>query len=217
MSFKRTATAVGALVALSCAGARAQETLELPTVTVEGSGNTGFFGEGIAQSAGSAMKMDTPIMETARSVSVVTQQQMQDRGVTTVSEALRYMPGVISSQYGVDNRADWGVIRGFDATSYQDGLQTRFGYYNIPRPETFLLDTVTVLKGPAGVLYGAGSVGVSSISPRSCPIPPRRTSSSSRSGRMRCSRRASTTTARSTTRANGSIGWSASGGAPMDR
>ena len=147
-----------AACALATGAAMAQET-QLPTLSVEASANEGFFGETFAQSAGSVMKTDTPILDTPRSVSVVTQQQIQDRGARSLTQALQYSPGVTAGAYGMDNRGDWVVVRGFDATVFLDGLQSYFGYYNNARPETFLLESISVLKGPAGMLYGNGTVG----------------------------------------------------------
>ena len=160
------AGAVAALIALSALGPRAafaqeipDDTTVLPTLTVETDADAGPYGEIFAQSAGSVMKTDTPILDTPRSVNVVTQRQMQDRGARTVTQALQYTPGVVAGTYGLDNRGDWALVRGFDPASYLDGMQAQFGYYNNTRPETFLLDGVSVLKGPAGMLYGNGAVG----------------------------------------------------------
>lgn len=100
-----------AFALLAAGGAQAQDTaeggadtLELSTLTVEADGVTELFGQTFAESAGSVMKTDTPIFDTPRSVSVVTQQQMQDRGARTVVQALQYTPGVLAGAYGLDNR-----------------------------------------------------------------------------------------------------------------
>ena len=158
----RTAASRIALVAcaaLTGTAAIPQETVDLPMLTVEGDANRGFFGETFAQSAAPVMKTDVPILETPRSVSIVTQQQMQARGARTVTQALQYTPGVFSGNYGLDNRGDWSLVRGFEPQTFQDGLQAQFGYYNGTKAEAFLLDSVAVLKGPSGMLYGNGSVG----------------------------------------------------------
>ena len=154
---RRLAFTACAVLAAGAAGA--QDIVELPTLTVEGDANRGFFGETFAQSAGSVMKTDTPILDTPRSVSVVTQQQIEARGARNVTQALQYTPGVMAGYGGNDNRGDWLYVRGFEPTSFLDGLQSYFGYYNNTRPEVFLLDSVAVLKGPAGMLYGNGAVG----------------------------------------------------------
>jgi iron complex outermembrane receptor protein len=148
-----------ALCALVAGAGAAQEGVLLPTLNVEADANRGFFGEEFAQSAAAVMKTEVPIAETPRSVSVVTQQQIQDRGARNTTQALQYTPGVVAGFGGNDNRGDWLKIRGFDPTIFLDGLQSYFGYYNNARPEPFLLDSIAVLKGPSGMLYGNGAVG----------------------------------------------------------
>lgn len=157
---RQRACLLAAVAALGGGEADAQEAeIALPTLTIEGGANTGFFGELFAETSGTVMKTDDPIVDTPRSVSVVTQQQMQDRGARSVTQALQYVPGVYSGNYGLDNRGDWSLVRGFAPASFEDGLQAQFGYYNNTKPEAFLLDSVSVLKGPSGMLYGNGSVG----------------------------------------------------------
>ncbi|WP_315900495.1 TonB-dependent siderophore receptor [Maritimibacter alkaliphilus] len=146
---------------VSAQAVAAQETINLETITVE-SGDTageGFFGPSIPQDTAGVTKTGETIMATPRSVSVITQEQINERGATSVEQALQYAPGVVAGQWGLDNRSDWSNIRGFAPSTYHDGLQSRFGYYNDTKPETFLLDSVAALKGPASALYGNGSVG----------------------------------------------------------
>ncbi|MFT3972351.1 MAG: TonB-dependent siderophore receptor [Amaricoccus sp.] len=162
--------ALCALVAGMAGGARAQDAaadtageaagaaLALPTLTVEGTAATGFYGQTFAGTAAGVLKSDAPIAETPRSVSVVTQQQMQDRDVRSVADALQYTPGVTANG-GNDNRGDWVQIRGFDPRVYLDGMQSFFGYYNNVRPEPFLLSSIEVLKGPSALQFGNGPVG----------------------------------------------------------
>jgi len=167
--------AIGALVAAAAAAQQAEtDAMVLPTLSVEADANVGFYGEEIAQSATPVMKTDTPILETPRSVSIVTQQEMQDRGVRSVTEALQYTPGVMAGYGGNDARGDWILVRGFEPTKFLDGLQSTFGYYNNVKPEPFLLDSVAVLKGPSGMLYGNGAVGgiINAVSKLPDPLAP---------------------------------------------
>ena len=156
------------LALVACAGvaataASAQEAeVDLPTLTVEATGQAPsetFFGPTFDNSAASVMKTDTTILDTPRSVSVVTQEQIQARGARDLAQALQYTPGVFAGTGGNDNRGDWIKIRGFEPTIFLDGLQSYFGYYNNIRPEPFLLSDIAVLKGPSGMLYGNGAVG----------------------------------------------------------
>ncbi|WP_411353036.1 TonB-dependent receptor plug domain-containing protein (plasmid) [Leisingera aquaemixtae] len=76
-----------------------------------------------------------------------------------LEQALQYSAGIVGGQWGLDNRADWYLVRGFRASTLHDGLPARYGFYNDTKPEPFLLNSVEVLKGPASGLYGSGSVG----------------------------------------------------------
>ncbi|MEX1148346.1 MAG: TonB-dependent receptor plug domain-containing protein, partial [Sphingomonadales bacterium] len=106
-----------------------------------------------------ALKSDTPIMETARSVSIETAEQFLEKGALDLADTLGYTAGVSSDTYGFSLRGDFARVRGLNVPEYRDGLQTLFGYYNNTRPHVFLLEQVEVLKGPASVLFGRGSPG----------------------------------------------------------
>ena len=107
----------------------------------------------------SALKSDTPIMETARSISIISEQQILDRGALTLDDTFTYSAGVIGETYGYATRGDWVKVRGLDVPQYQDSLQSLFGNYNNTRPHVYSLEQVEILKGPASVLYGQGSPG----------------------------------------------------------
>jgi len=102
----------------------------------------------------SGSKTDTPIVEAPRSISVTTREQMTDRAVQNLDDAVRYMPGVTASSYGSDSRAEWLKIRGFEPTQVLDGLPLPKGVYVMPKLETWDLERVSVLRGPASSVYG---------------------------------------------------------------
>ena len=102
----------------------------------------------------SGSKTDTPIVEAPRSISVATREQMADRAVQNLDDAVRYMPGVTASSYGSDSRAEWLKIRGFEPTQVLDGLPLPKGVYVMPKLETWDLERVSVLRGPASSVYG---------------------------------------------------------------
>ena len=107
----------------------------------------------------SATKSDTPIMETARSVSIETSESIREKGFVTLDDAYTYSAGVFGERYGYATRGDWVVVRGLDVPQYQDSLQSLFGNYNNARPDIYTLEQIEILKGPASVLYGKGSPG----------------------------------------------------------
>jgi iron complex outermembrane receptor protein len=99
-------------------------------------------------------KTDTPIVEAPRSISVISRQQMEDRAVQNLDEAVRYMPGVVSSSYGGDPRADWLRVRSFEPTQFLDGLPLPKGSYSNPKVETWDLERIALLRGPSSSVYG---------------------------------------------------------------
>lgn len=107
----------------------------------------------------SATKSDTPILETARSVSIETQQDLLDKGALNLGDAYTYSAGVMGDSYGFATRGDWLFVRGLEVPEYRDSLQALFGSYNNTRPDIYTVEQVEILKGPASVLYGRGSPG----------------------------------------------------------
>lgn len=107
----------------------------------------------------SATKSDTPILETARSVSIENRTQLVEKGALDLADAFVYSAGVTGDSYGFATRGDWGFVRGLEVPEYRDSLQALFGYYNNTRPDIYTIEQVEILKGPASVLYGQGSPG----------------------------------------------------------
>lgn len=108
----------------------------------------------------SAMKTDTPLVETPRSVSVVTREEIEQRGATDMIEATRYSSGVTTGAFGYDPRFDQIYIRGIETTTsgdFRDGLRQPIMNYGSFVTEVYTLDRIEVLKGPVSVMYGAAS------------------------------------------------------------
>ena len=106
-----------------------------------------------------ATKSDTPIVETARSISIETERDFVVKGSQSLDDVLTYSAGVTAEPFGFSTRGDFAQVRGLDAPEYRDNLQYLFGFYNNTRQDIYTLEQVEVLKGPASVLYGAGSPG----------------------------------------------------------
>lgn len=107
-----------------------------------------------------ATKTDTPIIETPQSISVITQDQMREQGAYTLNQILRYTSGVAPETRGAAaTRLDQFNVRGFSATTYLDGLRVYGSRDALPQVDSYRLERVDVLKGPASVLYGQGGPG----------------------------------------------------------
>ncbi|KPQ20268.1 TonB-dependent siderophore receptor [Halomonas sp. HL-93] len=112
-----------------------------------------------------ATKVETPSIETPQSVSTVTRNDMDKRGISTVQRATDYTPGVYSNQVGASNRFDYLVLRGFSdgslSNTFLDGLKLigDTNSHSSLRVDPWFLDSIEVVKGPASVLYGQASPG----------------------------------------------------------
>lgn len=108
-------------------------------------------------------KLGTPLIETPRSISVVTQEQLKTQAPRSLESALAYTVGVQSEVSGSsDVRMTGAMIRGFADGSayYKDGLkQLSAGTYGSWNDSPEDLQSIEVLKGPASVLYGQGRPG----------------------------------------------------------
>ncbi|WP_027819884.1 TonB-dependent siderophore receptor [Paraburkholderia bannensis] len=138
----------------------------LPTVKISGkreSSATGTADGYVPVSAVTATKTDTPLIETPQSVSVVTRDQMTDQGAQTVAEALRYTASVLPELRGASSAsAPYLLSRGFTLEQFLDGARlpsdSSYGYA-LPNFDTYGLERIDVLHGPASVLYGQANPG----------------------------------------------------------
>ncbi len=97
------------------------------------------------------------LMDVPQTVVIVNKALMQSQGATTLTDALRNVPGVtIGSAEGgsIGNNIN---LNGFSARTdiYLDGMRDRGQYYR----DVFALEQVEVLMGPSSMLFGRGSTG----------------------------------------------------------
>jgi iron complex outermembrane receptor protein len=114
----------------------------------------------IVTETNTALKISTPLTETPRALTEISQEQLQERGVKKMDEALRYSTGVLATPYGADNKSEWLKVRGFEWSSYLNGLKTlkENGFYNWIQ-EPYGTEQLVVLKGPSSMLYGQNPPG----------------------------------------------------------
>ncbi|MCX2565823.1 TonB-dependent siderophore receptor [Acetobacter suratthaniensis] len=119
-------------------------------------------GEKASTIASSATKTSTPLIETAQSVTVISRQEMDVRGVLNLNQAVRYTAGITADLRGggVGTRYDQFLLRGFQAPTFLDGLKLQSGLrYGTSQTDTSRLSRIEILKGPASALYGQSSPG----------------------------------------------------------
>ncbi len=128
----------------------------------------------VARRSATATKTDTSLIETPQSISVVSREQMRDREVQSVTDAILYSAG-ITGDNAADVRYDRPVIRGFAARQFLDGLYLNYynSGYNMPLIEPYGLERVEILRGPSAVLYGANAPGglLNLVSKRPTDVP----------------------------------------------
>lgn len=105
-----------------------------------------------------ATKTDTPLVEIPQSISIITAQQIAERGALNYQEVFRYS-GIDTERSGFEVRSDYFSARGFPLKQYLDGLNKTPDFVYGSRIEVFTLERAEVLRGPSAVLYGAGSSG----------------------------------------------------------
>jgi catecholate siderophore receptor len=102
-------------------------------------------------------KTPTLLRDIPQSVTVVNREVMNAQAATTMTEALRNVPGITISAGEGGAIGDNINLRGFSARTdvFLDGLRDRGQYTR----DTFAIEAVEVLKGPSSMLFGRGSTG----------------------------------------------------------
>ncbi|MGH7129656.1 MAG: TonB-dependent receptor, partial [Planctomycetaceae bacterium] len=103
-------------------------------------------------------KFTAPLLDTPKSVMVISNELIEEQGATSLVEALKNAPGItFNAGEGGRPAGDNLKIRGFDAGAdvFIDGIrdggsQTR---------DIFALEQIEVLKGPASAYAGRGATG----------------------------------------------------------
>lgn len=146
-------------VALSAAAlpAAAQTTVtpaQLPAISVEGQKPA----DGYKVDESASPKFTAPLLDTPKSVTIIPQELIQERGATSMSEVLRTTPGIsLGAGEGGTAIGDRAFIRGFDALSstYVDGIRETGSQSRDP----FNLEQIEITKGTNGTFVGRGSTG----------------------------------------------------------
>ncbi|MFW6574783.1 TonB-dependent receptor [Acinetobacter baumannii] len=151
---KIVSSAIASSLSMIATTAMAQESLsQLPTIHTKATQEESLK---VDQSANA--KFVAPLLDTPKSVSVISKQLIEDTKVTTLSDALRTVPGItLGAGEGGNPNGDRPFIRGYNSESsmYVDGVRNATSQNR----EMFAVDQVEVIKGSASALGGAGSSG----------------------------------------------------------
>lgn len=151
MTFAKLALLIGTCLGSTTALAQTPE--------AEGAPADSIVVTGARQTSSAGTKTDTPLIETPQPISIITDDVYLSQGSLSISDTLRYVAGVQANPYGSDSRVDGGFIRGIDPLQFRDGMRDIFSYYASIRADPYNFSQVEVVRGPASVLFGSGSIG----------------------------------------------------------
>lgn len=104
-------------------------------------------------------KTDVPLIEIPQPMAVITADQYLAQGAISISDTVKYAAGVTANPYGRDSRVDGFIVRGVDALQFRDGMRDIFSYYASITSDPYNFSRVEIVRGPASVLFGQGSIG----------------------------------------------------------
>jgi catecholate siderophore receptor len=103
-------------------------------------------------------RLPEPVQNIPQSITIVPRQVIEEQAATTLRDALRNVTGIgIAAGEGGGAQGDNFTLRGFSARNdmYLDGVRDSGTYFR----DSFNLEAVEVLKGPASIYFGRGSTG----------------------------------------------------------
>ena len=112
-----------------------------------------------------ATRTETPLQETAVSVTVIKEEEIQRQQAITVTEALRTVPGLDFAPTGSRGTTTSIFIRGAESDQTLvliDGVEVNsvtLGSFDFSNLTTENIDRIEVLRGSGGTLYGSQAVG----------------------------------------------------------
>jgi iron complex outermembrane receptor protein len=149
------AFAMTTAVALS-SQALAQEETEVKEKDVEKIQVTGSLGSLPGQDVESVFGFGKSILETPRSASTISQEQMERFNVSDIDELVAFAPGTFTqSFFGVAGSLD---VRGTPGEVYFRGVRRLDNPGNYPTP-IGASSSVDIVRGPASPIYGPAKIG----------------------------------------------------------
>jgi len=106
----------------------------------------------------SSPKFTAPLVDTPKTVTIIPEQLIQDRGAASLDDVLRTTPGItLGAGEGGTPTGDRPFVRGYEASTdiFIDGVRDYARGYH----ETFNLESVEIVKGPSSAYTGRGGTG----------------------------------------------------------
>lgn len=104
----------------------------------------------------SSFGLNKPLLETPRTVSIVSQETIELFGLSAVEDLVKVVPGVFTTtRFGIQGGID---VRNVSADTYFRGMK-RLNLQGHGRSVLAAMDTIEVIKGPPSPIYGMGKIG----------------------------------------------------------
>lgn len=123
-------------------------------ITVYGSGSRRSYTVPTVEAWG---KSPVALKDIPQSVSVITQQRMEDSNMLTMTDAMRQINGIRVLPASTANSNFYS--RGYQLTTSVDGTPNASGTLNNASFDLSMYDRIEVLRGSSGLLQGAGGAG----------------------------------------------------------
>jgi outer membrane receptor for ferric coprogen and ferric-rhodotorulic acid len=160
-SLRLTASSIAFCFTFSAQTLANDAPVELETLTVSGKRfqSSEQSSSYTVQSTNTSSRLDLSLRETPQSVTVVTQQLMDDFQLDSITDVINQVTGVSSKAY--DSSRSGYSARGFDITNLQiDGVPTTWesGWSaGETQTDTLLFDRIEIVRGSNGLISGAGN------------------------------------------------------------
>lgn len=147
--------AIASLIGVASSYAIGQEDTkqQLETIVVNAEADNSYYKKEVQ-----SPKITTPLIDTPRTINVISKKEIDERAATSLQDVLRTTPGItLGSGEGGTPMGDRPFIRGYEASTdiYVDGVRD----YARGSRDMFNLEAVEVSKGAGSVYGGRGSTG----------------------------------------------------------
>ena len=147
-----TAAAADAETSRHRAGAREGKAIVLQEVEVRARAAH----DPATQESDFALGFNKPLLDTPRTVSQVSREQMENQGLSTIEDMLRVVPGTFTTtRYDLQGGIN---VRSFASDVFYRGMK-RLTLQGHARTDLNAVDSLEIVEGPPSPIYGMGSMG----------------------------------------------------------